>query len=374
MKRDRKIHVHFIVPMPLYTQSTRFRVKQYLPYLEANGVECTVSSFVFPAFERIIYRPGKTLLKAFYFLLALGNRVLDIFRVIRADVVFIHREACPYGPDFFEWIYQKVNGRSIYDFDDAIHIPQPSTFNRLFDILKNPEKVNRIIRRSKRVICAIPYLEEHVRRFNAQTEIIWTPVHDEAYQVRTGTRGEEAPVVVGWIGSHSTQVHPKAISNVYSRIAGKYSDVAFKFVDAEDLRAEGARIICKPFNVEEEIEDLQSFDIGIYPLRDDPFTRGKCGFKCQQYMAVGIPTVSSPVGGVTDFVEEGRNGFFARNEDEWVEKLSRLIEDPELRRRIGMEGRKTVEMGLSVRANAPKLLRVIREVAGQKGRDEGAAL
>ena len=360
------MRVHFIVPVPENTQSTRFRVVQYLPYLELHGVKATISSFQTRSLNEIIYKPGHLPQKVTGFFVGVTRRVADVYRVWRSDVVFVLREACPLGPPVFERIYRVVNPRMIFDFDDAIFIRQVSEANRFVRFLKRPEKTREICKMSKKVICAIPFLGEYAKKHNPNIVIIWTPIDDELYQPVEKDKGPDDPIVVGWIGSKTTQVFPKALRNVYRRLAEKYPKVVFKFVDMDDFEVEGVDIRLKEFLKEEEVEDLQSFDIGIYPLCDIEYAHGKCGFKTQQYMGVGVPTVSTPIGGVTHFVTDGVNGFLASNEDEWVDRLSRLIEDRTLRAKMGAAGRETVEKNLSVRALAPKLLEAIREVAEMK--------
>lgn len=364
MQKDKeKLKVLFIMPLPAYTQNGRFRVAQYAPFMAEENIQYTISPFAFPRFEKILYTQGNHFRKFIYFLVALTIRLFDIYRAYRHDVVVILREACPYGPPLFEYFFRFVNRNIVYDFDDAIWMKQPSVYNRFTNFLKWPGKIKHIIRLSKIVICDITFLEEYARKYNTHTVLLKCPIDDESYQPVYKNKQPEDEVVIGWIGSHSTQVHPKSLTNVYKRLSAKYDNIRFKFIDAQDYSVENVKIELKPFSKKEEVKDIQSFDIGIYPLIDIPYVYGKCGFKAQQYMAIGLPTVSTPLGGVSSFVVDGVNGFIASTENEWVEKLSLLIEDAELRKKMGSEARRTVETRLSVRANAGKFIAILRQAA-----------
>ena len=354
------------MPLPPYTQNGRFRVAQYMPFMDANNIQYTISPFVFPKFEQIIYTHGNLVRKIFYFLTALKNRIIDIYRAKTHDVVVILRDACPYGPPIFEFLFRFANRNIVYDFDDAIWMKQPSVYNPLTNFLKWPGKIKHIIGLSKIVVCDIAFLEDYAKKYNNRTVQLKCPIDDESYQPVYKSRQFEDEVVIGWIGSHSTQVHPKSLTNVYKKLSTKYENIRFKFIDAQDYSIENVKIELKPFSKEEEISDLQSFDIGIYPLIDIPYVYGKCGFKTMQYMAIGLPTVSTPLGGISSFVKDGVNGFIATTENEWVEKLSLLIEDAELRKKMGAAARRTVENRLSVKANAGRFIAILRQAASSE--------
>jgi len=243
---------------------------------------------------------------------------------------------------------------------------QPSVYNPLTNFLKWPGKIKHIIGLSKIVVCDIAFLEDYAKKYNNRTVQLKCPIDDESYQPVYKSRQFEDEVVIGWIGSHSTQVHPKSLTNVYKKLSTKYENIRFKFIDAQDYSIENVKIELKPFSKEEEISDLQSFDIGIYPLIDIPYVYGKCGFKTMQYMAIGLPTVSTPLGGISSFVKDGVNGFIATTENEWVEKLSLLIEDAELRKKMGAAARRTVENRLSVKANAGRFIAILRQAASSE--------
>jgi glycosyltransferase involved in cell wall biosynthesis len=172
---------------------------------------------------------------------------------------------------------------------------------------------------------------------------------------------------IGWVGSFTAAPFVLALRDVFEQLGDRFR-YRLKLVGLGmpfALRSQNVEVVNVPWALEREVSDYQSLDIGIYPLISDPWTEGKMGLKVVAYMAVGIPSVSSPIGGHVSFVHHGVNGFFASTEDEWVDTLSLLIDDPALRDRIGRRGRETVEASYCLDKQAPRLLDVLRAAAGQ---------
>jgi glycosyltransferase involved in cell wall biosynthesis len=174
----------------------------------------------------------------------------------------------------------------------------------------------------------------------------------------------DGTVTLGWIGSSSTIFYLERIRGVLDRVFERHTNTRLKIVADRFLDCDLMPVVKKNWDYGDEIADLRSFDIGLMPLTDDPWARGKCGFKLLQYMAVGVPGVASPVGVNTEIIEHGRNGFLAESEKEWTECLARLIEDPALRRRMGEEARRTVIERYSQDVNAPRLWAVLEGAVG----------
>jgi glycosyltransferase involved in cell wall biosynthesis len=126
---------------------------------------------------------------------------------------------------------------------------------------------------------------------------------------------------------------------------------------------EGLAVRCLPWRAETEPDDLRALDVGVMPLSGDEWSRGKCGMKALQYMALGIPPVVSPVGVNTTIVRDGVNGFYARTEEEWIDRMALLLEDELLRRSLGQEARRTVEESYSARTHAPRVAKILSEAA-----------
>ena len=356
--------VFFIVPYPTEGASNRFRVEQYFPYLEKQGIEFRIRPFIPSDFYKILYKKGYKVKKAIFFIVSLFNRLIDLFRMPPYDIIFIHRECSPLGPPVFEWIISKMKKPIIYDFDDAIFLKNVSFPSRFLSLFKYPSKVGKIIKMSNYIIVSNKYLQNYSKKFNSRVSVIPTPIDTEKFIF--GGSGNVAVdrnnMVVGWIGSATTAGYLKTLYPVFSKLAKKYS-YRLKVVGVgTEIDIPGVDVENKEWRLESEYEDYRSLDIGVYPLPDDEWAKGKAGFKAIYYMAAGIPCVASPVGMNKEIIEDGVNGFLANSEEEWIEKLSLLIENPELRERIGLAGRKTVEERYSVEVNAPKYLEVLRSV------------
>ncbi len=352
----------FIQPYPTEGASSRYRVEQYVPYLEGKGIKCIVRPFVSAKFYKILYRKGFYLKKIIFFFQSSINRFFDVFIGSRSDLIFIHLEAFPFGPPFLEYIFAKIlRKKIIYDLDDAIYLSNASTANRFLKYLKCPSKIQKIIKMSYYVITCNEYLGVYAKGLNNRVTVIHTSLDIEKFAPIIKNRSGD--IVIGWVGSHSTAGYLERLKSVFLKLAEKYK-FTLKIVGAGDFKIDipNLNIVTLDWSLNDEIKQFQSLDIGIYPLPDIEWTKGKSGFKTIQYMSVAVPCVVSNVGANRDIIKDGVNGYIAETEKEWIEKISKLIESSELRRNIGLEGRKTVGEKFSMQVNAPKYLEIINKV------------
>jgi glycosyltransferase involved in cell wall biosynthesis len=356
--------VLFWVPYPTEGASNRYRVEQYLSYLKTAQIKCSLRPFWSSCAYKILYKPRHYFKKLFFLIIGTISRILDLIRVMNYDVVFIHREAYPIGGPFFETILSIRRKPFIFDFDDAIFLPASSRTNNFIERFKNPNKVAKIIEMSRYVIAGNHYLLDFALQYNRYVSIIPTPIDTQRYYPEVKKCNDE--IVIGWIGSVTTLGFLDSMRDIFIKISKQFSRVKFKIVGGHFFIDSLSNIISKPWSLEEEIEDLRTFDIGIMPMPDNQWTRGKCGFKAILYMSMGIPCVCSPVGVNKEIITDGVNGFLADTKDEWIGKLSLLIENPQLRQRIGLAGRKTVEERYSVKVNVPKFLEILHNVYREK--------
>lgn len=351
----------FIVPYPIEGPSSRYRVEQYIPYLKNKGVDCLVRSFISSGFYNMLYKKGYYFKKMFYFLQSSIRRFGDIFQAFKADIIFIHLESFPFGPPALEWILVKFRKKIVYDLDDAIYLGATSSVNKFLRFLKYPSKVEKIIKLSEHVITCNKYLANYTERFNKNVTVIHTSVDTEKFIPKTKKHNRD--ITIGWIGSHSTAPYLDLIKNVFLELSKRYR-FNLKIIGGGDydigISNPNITVSNLKWNLEEEVGHFQSLDIGVYPLPENEWTLGKTGFKTIQYMSVGVPCVASRIGTNKEIVIDGVNGFLASLEEEWIEKVSRLLEDPELRKRIGLAGRKIVEENFSLKVNAPRLLEVVK--------------
>lgn len=350
----------FIVPYPYNSApSQRLKFEQYFDYLRQHGIELEISSFISPEFMRILYKRGHILKKIIFTIAGYLKRVCDIFKARNCDIIYLHLEAAPFGPPIFEYIFFMMKKPVIYDIDDVVYIPHASEVNRYMQFLKFPQKVSRIIRSSKRVVVVTHYLKQFAERFNKNVVCIPPAIDTDKYYVKR--KYETDTVCIGWTGSHSTVKYLFLLEGALKRISQMHK-VKIKVIGDRSFKIDGLAIEAKDWSLDTELQDIQEIDIGLYPLPKNEWIMGKGGLKALQYMGMGIPVVCTRIGEVLYFIQDDINGFLAGSEEEWVKKISRLINDLGLRKKIGLSGRKTVEEKFSVKANAPKYLNLIRGV------------
>lgn len=336
----------------------RFRIEQYVPYLRDNGVALTFSPLLSKEDDAVFYRPGNLFKKMQIVLRSIRKRRRDLQRASQFDAVLIIREALFIGPPRIERKLRKKGLTVIYDFDDAIWKLDVSRANRWFGFLKFPGKTAAIIRLADKVIAGNEYLADYAKAFNPNVHIIPTTVETRTFL--PGKKDASSPVVIGWSGSLTTIKHFRIAVPVLKKLREHYSDrIRFKVIGHAGFSEEELGIRGTAWSSERELEELQEIDIGIMPLPDDEWSKGKCGLKGLVYMSIGIPSVMSPVGVNTQIIRHGENGFLAGTEAEWFEILSRLIENPELRKQIGSSGRQTVVESYSVLANQENYLNIL---------------
>ena len=338
----------------------RFRFEQYLAYLEEKGFSCDFSFLLNEKDDAVFYSNGFYFRKFLILLRSIRQRFKDLKRAREYDIVFIYREAVMFGSAFFEKKFKKSGAKIILDFDDAIWLMDVSEGNKKLRWLKRPSKTADILRISDMAFVGNSYLAKYAAQFNSNIKIIPTTLNTEKTIVQN--KESDGTVCIGWTGSNTTLKHFDLAIPFLKKVQEKYpGKIRIKLISNVN-HAEGCDITFCKWSKEKEIEDLSEFDIGIMPLPDDDWARGKCGFKGLQYMALGIPAVMSPVGVNTEIISDGENGFLAGSEAEWIEKLSLLIESPELRKKIGDCGRKTVEEKYSFHAWKDEYVRLFEEL------------
>ncbi len=349
----------------------RFRIEQWARYMEREGVEFDFASFEDGALHRAIYQQGRYLEKVARMSLGFGRRLMSLSRVRKYDLVFLHREASIIGPAVLERLLARLGVPVVFDFDDAIWTPYVSPVNRHLSYLKFFGKTPVICRLSTHITVGNEYLAEFARRYNPNVSVVPTTIDTETY-LPSPLEGDDRPPTIGWTGSHSTVQHLDTLRGALAKLRGR-QPYRLQVVGTPAYALDGVEVDARPWRAESEVQDLRGIDVGVMPLPDDDYAKGKCGLKMLQYMALGIPPVASPVGVNSEIVEDGVDGFLAANEGDWVEKLAALLSDPELRTRIGRAGRETVERRYSAEVWAPRVHELFKAVASGRRRDEPAA-
>jgi glycosyltransferase involved in cell wall biosynthesis len=347
-------------PVPEEAASARFRVYQYERALARDGIQLTVRPFATTELFRILYQPGRYLTKATLSL----RQGLAFWRVFARrrdfDVFLVHREVLPVGPPVVERALARLPRRAVvYDFDDAIYLPNVSEANRIVGLLKWPSKVPVVIRLSHGVVAGNEYLARYARVFNPAVTVIPTCVDPAVFVPRDGGAADGRPVV-GWIGSPTTRRYLLTLREVLAELARSHRFILRVAGAGRPIEIPGVHVEELPWSLDREVQLFNQCHVGLYPLPDDEWTRGKCGFKAIQFMACGVPVVASPVGVNRELIRDGENGFLADGPADWAARLEALFADAGLRDRLARAGRETVVKGYSVNAHAGTLARVLR--------------
>ncbi len=346
--------------------SQRYRIEQWEPHLRRLGVEITYRPFEDEALNRVLYQTGQLGRKVELILRALARRARGMREVRGFDAVYILRETALLGPPVFERMIQRAKVPFIFDFDDAVFVPYVSPSNGYLSYLKFPGKTRTICRLAAHVMAGNEYLASYARQVNEHVTVIPTTVDTEKYTVdetRTPAtlKGQTDVPVIGWTGSYSTAQHLRTLGGALRRLSER-ERFRLRVIGVPDFALEGVEVEVVPWRSETEVADLRPIDIGIMPLPEDAWSKGKCGMKALQYMGLAIPTVCSPVGVNSDIIRDGENGMLAATEDEWIAKLTALLHAPELRAGLGRAGRATVEATYSAAVQAPRVFRIIESV------------
>lgn len=329
--------------------SSRLRTRQYLAWLEAAGIEVTTAPFFDNEYLERLYLGKKPGFRAAGYYL---NRYRQLRRASPPDLIWLEKEALPWLPAGMEQWLLPAGVPIVSDYDDAI-------FHR-YDLHRSlvirrilGRKIDHVMARSALVLAGNPYLAARaVSTGTPRVEIVPTVVDINAYDA-AHLHEEDGMVRIGWIGTPSTwRQYMEPMMPVLSQLAREYG---------AKLRAVGAgatptpELEVMPWAESTESALIQGMDIGLMPLDDTPWSRGKCGYKIIQYMACGVPVVASPVGVNSDIVEDGVTGFLASTPAEWRHAIARLLRDPELRRRMGRAGRRRVEERYSLQVWGPRV-------------------
>jgi len=356
-----RMKVLFMIPYPLQeAPSQRFRFEQYFEAMQRNSIEYEVQSFLTHENWRLFYDKGKLAQKAVALITGFTRRIAGLVGAWRADYIFIHREASPIGPPIFEWIIARVlRKRIIFDFDDAIWLTDKRRESLLNRLVKWRGKISSICKWSYRVSCGNEYLAAYARKFNQRvivnpTTVDTNLVHNpDSFGAR---QSNDDSLVIGWTGSHSTLKFLELLESVLQAVERDHPKVSFLVIADKPPKLNLSRINFVPWSQSSEVADLMKLDIGIMPLPDDEWSKGKCGFKILQYMALGIPSVSSRVGVNSEIVRDGENGFLCTTSQEWFHCLRQLIENKSMRQQLGRAGRETVVARYSVNSNNSRFL------------------
>jgi glycosyltransferase involved in cell wall biosynthesis len=349
------------VPQQLGTSpGQRFRIEQWAPLLSRHGIDIDFSPFAGPELTSRLARPGRPGVKAWGVLGALVRRLVEAGRTPRPDLVYIFRESALLGPSLAERLLSLRRIPFVFDFDDAVWVRYVSPTNGPLSYLRCPSKTATVCRTARHVMAGNNFLREYALRHNPRVSVVPTTIDTQKYAPLP--HPPDRLPVIGWSGSFSTVQYMELVRPALETLARRRS-FRLKIVGGSGVVVRGIEVECLPWRPETEVADIATFDVGLMPLSEDEWARGKCGLKALQYMALAVPAVVSPVGVNTEIVDHGKNGLLAATQDDWVEGLDRLLSDPRMRHDMGEAARITVEQRYSAGVVAPKVAGILRKAA-----------
>ncbi len=361
MRQNAHMRVLALVPQIFNTSpGQRYRIEQWAPIMRRAGIEIEFAPFECPRLHAVIYQPGMIGRKVGLILRGFLRRAADMRRAAGFDAVYLFREAALLGPAVFERWLKAKNKPIVFDFDDAIFVRYVSPANGYLSYLKFPGKTGKICRMASHVMAGNDFLAAYARRYNSGVTVVPTTMDLEKYTLEE-RRTFDIPMI-GWTGSYSSLQY---LRNLHGVLREVYSRVPFhlRVIGPGSPDLAGLPVEFIPWRAESEVADLRPIDVGLMPVPDNPWNRGKCACKALQYMALAIPAICSPVGVNAQIIRDGENGFLADKESEWIEKLIRLLRSEKLRRKLGAAGRKTVEERFSAEVAARTVCEVFRSLS-----------
>lgn len=359
---QKQLKILIICPHPeRQAPGQRLKYEQYFNAFRTNGYALTVSPFFSPRVYKVLYKKGHILTKTFYVILGYYRRIFDLLRAPFYDGVFVFLWATPVGPPFFESLFRKLFKRLIYDIDDLVFLGNASAANWFMKLIRTKSKYVYLMRVADHVITCTPYLDSFVRQYNTKTTDISSTINTDTY-VPKHTYVKNSRLVIGWSGSVTTAPYLHLLDSVFYRMKKSGLDFELLVIGEPNFQILEIAYQAIPWKETTEVEDLSRIDIGVYPLPNDQWVMGKSGLKALQYMALGIPTVATAIGANFRVIEDGISGFLVETEDQWVDKLTLLLNDEHLRSRIGQAARVRVEKYYSVKANIPVYLNIFKTV------------
>lgn len=337
--------------------SSRLRSFQYLPELKVHNLDITVQSLFDDHYLNALYMKKKR--SPFFIARLYLSRLIVLFSAYKYDILWIEKEIFPYLPAFAERALRFIGKRYIVDYDDAI-------FHN-YDLSKNPvirtllsRKIDVVMKMSHCVVAGNNYLANRARMAGAtQVEIVPTVVDISRY--RKQLENSDDTIIVGWIGSPSTQKYVVEIASALKKVSQSYKIKVVLVGATPDIvkHFPDINIEVIAWTEESEVDLIRQMDIGIMPLPSGPWEEGKCGYKLIQYMACSVPVIASPVGVNVDIVDGNLAGLLATNLEDWNSTLHKLIESPELRSELGENGRYAVESKYSLHVQAERYREIL---------------
>ena len=366
MTSQAKLRVLALAGYPSSAAVTRYRLSQLQPPLAERGIQLEVRPFLDEEGMVHLYGPG-TAGKVAAVGRGLARRARDLYEWRHFDVVVVQREAMLVGPPVVEWLLNVIGSRPlVLDIDDPIWLPEQSLVPSALSKLRRwPGKTSWLLAHATLVTCGNRFLASHVGSLGHNARVVSNGIDVSRIRPSTEHAHTDRLPKVGWVGTHTTYPYLEAIFPSLEAVERR-ERFTLRIVGSGQYVGSWAGTPAEfaPFELAREAEDFSSLDIGLYPLPDDPWTRGKSGLKALQYLAAGVPYIASPVGVVGEIGIPGTTHLEATTPEEWQLALGALLADPDLRARMGASARQYAESNYTLEHATAAMADALRESAG----------
>ncbi|HEY8558961.1 MAG TPA: glycosyltransferase family 4 protein [Pyrinomonadaceae bacterium] len=364
MSKEKRIAA--LVPNVLgFSPGQRVRIEFWENFLKDAGWKIEYFQFEDESLHEVLYQQGRSLTKLTRLLGCYGKHFSQALSKFASDIIFIYREASLIGPALSERLIARQKIPIVYDIDDPVFLPYKSPVNGWASLLKFPKKTHKLFQLSTQIIAINNLIGDYAANFNEHVTIIPNCVDAEKYKpVESEKKAGQKEVKMVWIGSHSTMQNLVEIAAPIKKLQAENA-CPLLIIGAGNSNLDGVDVEMRQWSSETEVGDLQEGDIGLLPVNDLEWNNWKFFYKTIQYMAVGLPVVARKIGSNEEVIENGVNGFVVESEREWFDKISLLIKNPEMRRKMGENARKTVLEKYSVTSQMPRMVEIFEKVLRQ---------
>ena len=340
----------------------RLKYEQYFKHWTDNGYEITISPFMNKSMWKIVYLKGKFISKIMGTILGYFSRTHDLFRIPKYDIVYVHMWVTPFGSTLFERIARFLSKKLIYDIEDITINAVSNSVNSIISPLKNPNKNKFLMKTADYVITSSPVLNEYCLDINSKKKCkyISSSINVDKF-MPINSYNNNTRVVIGWTGTFSSKEYLDLLRNVLIELKNR-CDFKLLIIGNFEYKFSEIDIDVIQWSSENEVNDMQKIDIGIYPLSDDPWIYGKSGLKAIQYMSFGLPTVATNIGTTASIIKHMDNGWLVKDQNDWVLALKKLISNPKLRKSFGDKARITVVQRYSIDVIKAEYLSIIENI------------
>lgn len=360
-----KLKILFLPKYPVEGASSRYRVHQFIPFLESQGFECTVSAFYDSGQFARLMKGGGRIGKMMVMALAAFRRIGVALSAYRYDIVYMQREALPVGPLWLEKLFRAYGVKTVFDYDDALFLFKENRVTGFFNRFKQPDRIPAIMRHVDAVNASNDFLAQYAADHCGRVVNI-PGVEDLQHMTPKNHDDAGAGVTVGWIGSPSTEYYLNLIADSLQKLARQVPGFRFVVIGGRNFSVDGVDVRHIPWTLAGEVPEVAKFDVGIMPLPDDAWSEGKSGGKARLYMALGVPAVVTGTGYNRELIADDETGVLIESPDEWHDALLAMCQDQPRRRRIGLAARAYVEKHLSLEVAGLQMATLFRELCGKR--------